>query len=152
MLTFCRCQQYPIDVYYHGYRKKWKEMKIIFRLFSYFAWLEWPCAVSRRIRLKIGNNVLENKIDGSIWKSGDDLDVASAPPLIKNKVVQYDSLLKHWNFCMKHFRIWSIVWVLSLCKLYVPHSVYNIQKIMNMNVCIVKIFFYNFYHLFSTSR
>ena len=55
MLTFCRCQQYPIDVYYHGYRKKWKEMEMIFWLFSYFAWLEWPCVVGRWICLKIGN-------------------------------------------------------------------------------------------------
>ena len=59
MLTFCRCQQYPIDVYCHGYRKKWKEMNMIFRLFSYFAWLEWPCVVGRWIRLKTGNNVIE---------------------------------------------------------------------------------------------
>ena len=61
MLTFCRCQQYPIDVCYHRYRKKWKEMKMIFRLFSYFAWLEWPCVVGRWIRLKIGNNVIDKK-------------------------------------------------------------------------------------------
>ena len=37
------------------------EMKIIFRLFSYFAWLEWPCVVGHWIRLKIGNNVIEKK-------------------------------------------------------------------------------------------
>ena len=83
MVTFCRCQQYPIDVYYHGYRKKWKEMKMISRLFSYFAWLEWPCVAGRWIRLKIGNNVIEKKIHGSIKKSGVDFDVASAPSPIK---------------------------------------------------------------------
>ena len=33
----------------------------IFRLFSYFVWLEWPCVVGRRIRPKIGNNVIEKK-------------------------------------------------------------------------------------------
>ena len=61
MLTFCRCQQYPMDVYYHGYRKKWKEMKMIFRLFSYFVWLKWPSVVGRWIRLRIGNNVIRKK-------------------------------------------------------------------------------------------
>ena len=30
-------------------------------------------------------------------------------------VAECDGLLEHWNFCMKHFWIWSIVWVLSLC-------------------------------------
>ena len=30
-------------------------------------------------------------------------------------MVQYDGLLEHWNFCLKNFWIWSIVWVLSLC-------------------------------------
>ena len=44
-------QQYPIHVYYHGYRKK----------FSYFAWLEWSCVVGRLTRLKIGDNVIEKK-------------------------------------------------------------------------------------------
>ena len=33
----------------------------IFRLFSYFVWLEWRCVVGRWIRLKIGNNVIEKK-------------------------------------------------------------------------------------------
>ena len=37
-----------------------------FRLFSYFVWLEWPCVVGRRIRLKIGNNVIEKKTHSSI--------------------------------------------------------------------------------------
>ena len=41
--------------------KKWKEMKMIFRLFSYFEGLEWPCVVGRWIRVKIGNNVIEKK-------------------------------------------------------------------------------------------
>ena len=35
------------------------------------------------MRLKIGNNVIEKEIHGSIKKSGVDLDVASAPPPIK---------------------------------------------------------------------
>ena len=34
----------------------------------------------------------------------------------KNRVIQYDGFLEHWNFCLKHFWIWSIVWVLSLCR------------------------------------
>ena len=32
----------------------------------------------------------------------------------KNRVVEYDGFLEYWNFCLKHFWIWSIVWVLSL--------------------------------------
>ena len=67
------------------------------------------------------------KISDLIQKSGVYLDVALAPPPIKNMMVHYDGLLEHWNFCLKHFWIWPIVWVLSMCKLYVPHSVYLVK-------------------------
>ena len=44
-------------------------MEMIFRLFSYFAWLEWPCVIARWIRLEIGNNVIEKKYNTYIQYS-----------------------------------------------------------------------------------
>ena len=85
------------------------------RFTGHFAWLEWPCVVGRRIPLKIGSNLIEKNTWFHLknwswpWRS------FSASTDKKNRVVQYDSLLEHWNFCLKHLWIWSIVWMLSLC-------------------------------------
>ena len=48
-------------------------------------------------------------------KSGVDLDVASAPPPIKKIGWSNMTAFSNTNFCLNHFWIWSIVWVLSLC-------------------------------------
>ena len=69
----------------------------MFRFFDYFHTLR----EKNDLVLYVAEFVLKlaimswKKIHGSILKSGFDLDVASAPPPIKNRVVKYDGLLEH---------------------------------------------------------
>ena len=73
-------------------------------LFCHFSWPEWPCVAGRWIRLKIGNNFIAKEIHGSIWKKWSwPWRSFSASTGKKNRVVQYDGLLEHWNFCLKPF-------------------------------------------------
>ena len=55
--------------------------------------------------------VAEAQLATCAWRS------CSVSTKKKNRVVQYDGLLEHWNFCLKHFWMWLIVWVLSLCNI-----------------------------------
>ena len=117
MLAFCRCQQYPIDVYYHGYREKWKEMKMIFRLFSYFA------------EFVLKSVIMSSK--KNTWfhlKKWSWIDVGSAPSPIK---IGWSSITAFSN---TETFVWNIFgydqwfeWYRSVT-LSVPHPVYTTGK------------------------
>ena len=60
-------------------------------------------------------------------------------------VVEYGGLLEHWNFCLKHFWIWSIVWVLSLFNTLCasPYIINNwLDETNNLNVILLYNFLY----------